>query len=252
MATHHSHATDPTVSHGRGGECQSWPYQTLSFDQFEQQAQEMCSQTVPRKLLPSATICLQYVRLRSTMLSLAPRFAAPTVGQPQLRGVPSHNDIMLINTCHYQLRGRRNYSSRTNWGSRRWRILLWRAFLSMTEKWLILMDGCSAAEQETLMELWSLYREHHMTPMLCLHLQSGALKTPITPEWVIFAIYLFPLLQFDESFLFPRIFLSFVTASSHSIKEPADWTDQINSAAVQETCTRKSLPPPSTKDSQTY
>lgn len=79
-------------------------------------------------------------------------------------------------------------------------VCLW---LSMIDKWLILMVGCSAAEQGILMELWSLYRaqEHHMIPMLCLNLRSGARRTPITPGWVIFGTNLFPSLNFVGSFL---------------------------------------------------
>lgn len=126
--------------------------QTLSSDRFEQQVQEMCSQTALRKLLPSTTIRLHYVLHSINSFGPCASFPAPTIGQGQLRGVPFNNDIMLTNTCQYQLRGWRNYSSRPSWGPRRWRILLWRAFLSLTEKWLILMVGCSAAEQVTLME----------------------------------------------------------------------------------------------------
>ncbi len=77
MAAQHSHTTDPTVSHGRGGECKSWAFNRSALTHFEQQVREMCSQIAPRKFLPSATICLHCGRLRTSLMSLAPHAPPP-------------------------------------------------------------------------------------------------------------------------------------------------------------------------------
>lgn len=103
--------------------------------------------------------------------------------------------------------------------------------LCMIDNWLILMIGCSAVEQGILMEVWShRAQEHHMIPMLCLHLRSGARRTPITPGWVIFGISLFSFVNLVGSFLvqpfFPIFWSQHVTSSSQSINEGVDLTDQ--------------------------
>ena len=105
--------------------------------------------------------------------------------------------------------------------------LAW-VWLSMMDKWLILMVRYSAAEQETLMELWSLYPDqgHRMMPMLCLNLQSGARRTLITPGWVGYLPL--PLLYFDESFQFPRTFPIFChgAKSDHQRASKPYWPKQ--------------------------
>lgn len=212
MATHQSHgqthATDPIVSHGRGGERQSWPFKRSALTQFEQQVQEMFSQTELRKLKPSVAICLQarardhiFWALRlDSHLHFRPRPAPPSFIPPRC-----HTDkhVPLSATRMAKLLDKDEPGTKAMAHT----PLAW-VWLSVIDEWLILMVRCSVAEQETLMDLWSLYREqqHRMIQMLCQNLQLGTRRTPITPGWVIFSIYLLSLLGLDESVLFPRIF----------------------------------------------
>lgn len=209
MAAQHSHTTDPTVSHGRGGECKSWAFNRSALTHFEQQVREMCSQIAPRKFLPSATICLHCGRLRTSLMSLAPHAPPPAPHPP-------HDDIILTNLVHYQLRGWRNNSSRKNRGPRRWRILLWRA--CGWPWWIHSSYWWSGVARWSRKHWWleaCIRSKNTAWYRCCAPICSQALGGHVSHRGELFLLFNFALLNFDEFNLFSReSSLSFVTASS--------------------------------------
>lgn len=192
MAAQQSHTTDPTVSHGRGGECKSWALNRSALTHFEQQVREMCSQIAPRKFLPLQK-SVSIVRA-CEHLFWALRPASPPPHRLRLSPpVPSHDDIILTTLGHYQLCGWRNNSSRTNRRPRRWRILLWRA--CGWPWWIHSSYWWSGVARRSREHWWNLegciWRKNTAWYRCCTPICSQALGGHVSHRGELFALFIF-------------------------------------------------------------